>query len=519
MTPLRPTLGLWELALLIVALGVATVYVQIGASCEGNLQNDSAYYFGVARHMAMTHRFEEPIVWHFVDPPPTIVHPPFDYWGGLTSMVLAPILSVFGPTQHVAFIGISVISGLSVLAFWYLLCVALPLRYPVLQLLGLLSFAFAFTARNYRFDTESLQLHHLLLIGLVISLVTARFRAAVLLGFLLLLCRPDGMLLFVASTLFALVRLRHSPRALRGVAGLAGVLIAGYVARNLWSFHALLPPGASAGALVGDQRELYLLHRAPPSLLKALARLFDFSYVAKRFDTAVVEMFIKREIVPAPQLWYILAILSTLLCSRRSRGAVAVLPGAAFLTAATLAWLSGAVFSEWRTFNAILPLLVVGLLASVSALFDAMVAITRRFRQRRLAWALSASALVLLVCYPIATRIQPYILREPTAGQAREAELDRLDPILAGEPVASTAPWAVLAHTASPVVSIPQDGDASVAEVIHRYGVRSIVTVNDSGPLRRVLDALPVGGRASFGGVSVERVAVQGLVRVFRVVR
>ena len=120
-----------------MALGITAVYVEIGGSAQGNLQNDSAYYFGVARHMATTHRFEEPIVWHFVNPPPVLVHPPFDYWGGLTSVVLAPILAAFGATQHTAFVAMAAISGLTVVAFWYLLCVALPIRYAVLQLLGL----------------------------------------------------------------------------------------------------------------------------------------------------------------------------------------------------------------------------------------------------------------------------------------------------------------------------------------------------------------------------------------------
>ena len=48
--------GVWEIALLGVSLAVLAVYLRIGASAEGNFQNDSAYYYGVARHIATTKR-------------------------------------------------------------------------------------------------------------------------------------------------------------------------------------------------------------------------------------------------------------------------------------------------------------------------------------------------------------------------------------------------------------------------------------------------------------------------------
>ena len=364
-----------------------------------------------------------------------------------------------------------------------------------------------------------MQLHHLLLIGLLICLVTTRFRAAILVGFLLLLSRPDGMLLFLGSTLFVLVRLRRTPREARQAASIAGALIVAYLARNLWSFHTLLPPGASAGALVDDQHELYLLHHAPASLWRALSRLFSFSYVGQRIDKVIVEFFIQRHIVPAAELWYVLAALATVSSRRPGRRAIDVLPSVALLTTVAAAWLSGAAFSEWRTLNALLPLLVVGLLASVSTFFDGVVAVTRRVRGHRLAWALCASALVVGIAYPIATRVEPYGQREPASLRARELDLETLDALLAGTPVASTDPWVVLAHTRSPVVSIPEDGDASIAEVIRRYGVAWIVTVADTGVLRRSLDPVAVGGRGAVGGVVVERVAAPGTLRAFRVVR
>jgi hypothetical protein len=46
----------------------APLYLAIGFQVEEIAYNDGAYYYGVARHIALTGRFEEPIVWHFLHP-------------------------------------------------------------------------------------------------------------------------------------------------------------------------------------------------------------------------------------------------------------------------------------------------------------------------------------------------------------------------------------------------------------------------------------------------------------------
>jgi hypothetical protein len=147
----------WTIALLIATLAIGIAYVAIGAQVREIAQNDGAYYFGVARHMARHGRFEEPIVWHFLHPPDSLTHAPFDYWGCLTTLLLVPALWLFGDTPRTAFVTMSLLSAAALLAFWYLVCIALPLRHRVTQLLSLLLFAFSPLMVEFRFQPRE---HH-----------------------------------------------------------------------------------------------------------------------------------------------------------------------------------------------------------------------------------------------------------------------------------------------------------------------------------------------------------------------
>src|SRR5262249_39910485 len=106
-------------------------YVVVALDTHGNSDNDSAYYFGVARHIARTGRFEEPIVWHFLSHAPGLPHAPFDYWQGLAALVLVPALWLFGPTVKVALIVVALIDGIGLALLWYLIAIAAPIRYRV----------------------------------------------------------------------------------------------------------------------------------------------------------------------------------------------------------------------------------------------------------------------------------------------------------------------------------------------------------------------------------------------------
>jgi hypothetical protein len=396
-----------------------------------------------------------------------------------------------------------------VIAFWYLVCVAVPVRYAVLQALALLAFALSPSARNYRFDTESLPLYHLFTILTLIGLFTGRLRLAIVAGFLLVLCRVDGALLFGGTLLVVGYRLRGRPAELGRVMLLAAGLGAAYVARNIASFRTLLPPGSGTAALLTFEQELYMLHPVVRSAWRALGSRFDLGYVTARFDL-LVDNLTHLQMLPAQEIWCLLALPGVWRTGRRAGLAV---PGVTFLGAFVVVWASGPMFQQWRTLSAFLPLLVLGCTMGVSAVFDGLVAFTRRAGRRRVGWAFAASALVLLGAAPIVARLELYERRETGPLWDRERDLALLDATLGGMPVASTAPWYVMAQTRSPAVSLPVDGQQAAAEVIRRYGVKWIVLVSDKGTWRDALGK----GKTTIGTVVVEQVDVPGGLGVFRV--
>ena len=200
----------WQLALLGVVAAATTAYLIAAVRVTVITTNDGAYYYGVARHIATTGRFEEPIVWHFLNPPDTIVHVPFDYWGPMTSLLLLPSLALFGAAPTTAFLTMAVFSAATLLAFWYFVCIALPLRYYTTQLLALLLFAFSPALDRFRFQPESTVIAQLFLLVALVAFCQRRLAVAVLGGFGILLTRADGAVLF---TLIGAAALAQACRA------------------------------------------------------------------------------------------------------------------------------------------------------------------------------------------------------------------------------------------------------------------------------------------------------------------
>lgn len=357
------------------------------------------------------------------------------------------------------------ISGLSVIAFWYLVCVALPLRSAVLQLFALIAFALSPFALNYRFDTESLPLYQLLLILTMIEMATDRPRLTIIASFLLIVCRVDGMALFAGAVLIVTYRLHRKGRKaeLRRAALLCCCLFGAYVARNLWSFHTVMPPGSSSAALLEDQLDLYSLHPRAPSVLRTFAARFDLTYVVARIDL-LVDSLRSQRMLPAQPLWYFIGLIPGVTYFRRRSGAAGTIHGATLAALFVLTWASGPMFHGWRTLAALLPMIVLSCALGASMAFDGIVSATRRARRAHTLWTVAVTIALSAIAYPIVTRIEPYGPRARAALRGLEIELTALDATLGGAPVAATSPWYVIAQTHSPVVSIPEDGEASIAD-------------------------------------------------------
>lgn len=511
----------WALALFGFTLIVGVGYLIIGSRTTEITQNDGAYYYGVARHMALTGRFEEPIVWHFLHQPERIVHPPFDYWGCMTSLLLVVPLMVFGAVPETAFLTMSSISAAALVAFWYLVCLALPLRYRITQILAVVLFAGSPTMMEYRFQPESITVAQLFIILALIAFCRGRSVLAILSAFCILLTRADGAILFALVVSFILVGDLWSRdgrwRRLQTDAGAALACIGVYVSWSFVSFGTLAPPGAQGLPRLDDYRQvLHFGVTHTPSLNDTLER-FDWDHLVPRFHLARLSLH-GIPFTPLPYWWLLLAVVGgiNLLRGRARESLIWML---CFVGFVGLVCVAGPGINFSRAPNVFTPLMILSGALGVDAILELRDA---KIWRTQLAWAyIPVSVAVTALCAILVVKL-PWPGVVPRVGEPTSQDVIQLDPIIVGEPVASNVPWYMIAYTRSPTVSIPSNGEAEIAHVLERYGVRWVVIFpsrptwarqSSDTAMREVLS----GRKSNLGRFSLERVPVSGTTAVFRV--
>src|SRR4029077_5661535 len=108
----------------------------------------------------------------------------------------------------------STLSALSVIGFWYLVCVAWPLRHRATQALALAFFALVPAMIRYRFQPESIAVAELCIVAGLVALSRRRLILVILCGFGIFLARGDGVVLFGLLSLAALLEARRAGRSL-----------------------------------------------------------------------------------------------------------------------------------------------------------------------------------------------------------------------------------------------------------------------------------------------------------------
>jgi hypothetical protein len=507
--------GPWEVALLGFCIFIAIVYVQIGLRAKGNFQNDSAYYFGVAKHIALTGRFEEPIVWHFLRVPPRVPTAPFDYWGGLTSVVLVPFLWLFGATHQVANTVMACISALSVLVFWDLVAVRRVVKSPPLGAALLVAFALAPSLSTFRFDTESVAPYQLLTLLILVAAARKKWALCSVLAALVYYTRPSGALLALIIWVWALYESRRQG-ALKRVAATQLVLVALTLCYGLVLFGTPLGVTRQA-ARMKSELDLYLWN-GRPSIDLLHARLGS-TYLLGRI-TQVVRTLL--DIVPGGAALLALAAVAGItpwIAERRLRSrqsTVIWVLGVALAFALGLA--SGSVFVPWRTLHPLIPLVMLAGGQSLDALLDWL----WRLDVRRL-WRGAAATLLLLITGSMLLRpVKLYGDRELAVLRTAEVALQKLDPVLQGGTVASNIPWYVIANTRSAAVSIPRDGPVAIAAVLGKYHVEWLAIIGRysvRGRSAPVIYRLLERGRGRIGRFRLTRDRRAGGLSLFSVKR
>ena len=520
----RPSgrVGLWELGLLWLAACVACLYLVIGARAEGNFQNDSAYHFGVARYIATTGQWAEPIVWHYLSVPDQLIHAPFDYWGELTSLLLVPWLVLLGPSHDVALLVMTTVSALSVVAFWHLVCVAAPPRRALLQLIALAVFACSPSVANYRFDTESLPLYHLLLIGALIAFARHQHGWCVGLGALLVLTRRDGILSFGILTLAAWVSVRRcaaSGGARRRLAALTGVAAAGLLLHS-WHLSGTLAPTAAGALWLQSQQDLYSFTADAAPSPAALDSRLSPAFVTDQL-AAVLATFRIAQFVPAADAWLALSLVGGLPLLRGRLGHAQLPVLLLLVVAPCTALLAPAVFVSWRSLHPLLPALVLAGVYGADQVLDLISRPTPGDPHPVAAPRLAAGAAT-VACAILYPQWRLHGARAPAVVRAGELALQRVDPQLAGQPVAATLPWYVIANTASPALAIPENGEDAIEAALSKYGIQWLALIGSHQWMRAsrpVLDAIAAGDKLRLGSLRLApHPADQGLL-LYRVIR
>ena len=503
-------LGAFRLGLLAFSLAVSALYVSRARDLPANYQPDSYYYFGVARHIALTGRLEEPIVWTFLAPPAAANHAPFDYWGPLTSLLLVPSLGAFGASFHVATVTMAVVSALGLLAFWYLVSVALPIRSKLIQLFALALFAWSPCMVVLRFDTESIAVHQLWLVLALIALARRRYAMAAVMALLLVATRAEGVVLGGLVWLSCLWLARGS----RGKTLLAMAASAtAYVSWSLASFGSPVPPAARAASFLTHQDDLYAFgRRFDGSFARLLADHLHAAYLKDRVVAAFAGM-ADAQWVAGHSVWMGVGLLGGILFFLRRRALPACLWLLLFGGGTLLAWASPvATFMPWRAYSAFLPLAVaVGALGA-----DAVLTEARRLSRLALPLLLSAA-----LAWATVARIEVYD-GFPATHNA-DPEIRALDHRFGEDVVLTTRPWHVMALTHASTVMFPHDGDASVEAALRKYRARWVLVDGQAalhgGASSPLLTGLYQGSRARIGKVKLERVPTMNVkVVLYRVV-
>ncbi len=513
----------WGWGLLALTVSICVLYFAIGHRVDGSKYWDGNYYYGVARHMASTGRFEEPIVWHFLSLPQSIIHAPFDYWSGMTSVILVPVLWLLGSSYPTALLAMTAISALSLIGFWYLITVACPIRHPLIQLTVLLIFSFSPAVHGFRFDTESIPVAHLFLILALIAFYRRRYVWAVTAGFLLALTRADGMFLCLVIWVSCLAGALHQPlndhkRGLRSIAGSMAGLSVLFSVYHLWAFGTLFPPGAQVVPHLESLADLVTYNSDRDTSVGHLLRNLHPQNVVSNLGLALA-MLRSQHFVPAQDVWLVLSVLAWF--ASRSRGS-ALLCSLLFVPFLSVHG-SHTVFSP----RAILSLLPVLILAGGVTL-DALSIRLRTWRRSGRYTGLKsqiAALLLFAMCATFLAELRPYDVPErrstswPSAGRS-------LDKILDGEPVAACNPYELIAYTRSPAISIPRDGAAAIDELLHRYNVRWLLLppkppafFYSNSPSDGLLQAAYTRQNSKIGSLQLKFVTGVNGYRLFRLTR
>lgn len=274
-SPKPPALAAFDVAvpaaLFVIALSVR---IAEAAVLPFPALDDPAFYLKVAENVAAGKGLFVEAIWSYLVPFASVEHPSNEHWMPLTSLLLAPLFAVFGPSYKVAQAAGALAGSLLVLATWYAGRQALG---PSGRWRGLTFFATVLVAFNpllvYQSVTADSTVYFsvlgagaLLLLGRLQTPEGGRIHwadaagcgAAGMLAGLAFLARTEGLVLLLVLAAWAWLTSGpvRVPRTAALLAG--GALVAGpWLARNVLAFGSPFPVPSAALALLPDYPALF----------------------------------------------------------------------------------------------------------------------------------------------------------------------------------------------------------------------------------------------------------------------
>ncbi len=487
---------------LALALGIAITLVALAWDRHGHFDNDPAYYAGVARHIVTSGRWEEPIVWHFQGLPNEAVHAPFDHWQPMTALALMVPMKLFGTSDRVVYVTMACLSGASIVALAALLGWAAPLKSRALALAGTGAFGLSPFLLQYRLDSETMPVVHLLLLVSLLLIARGHGALAMVPAWCLPLTRLDAGLWAPILTLAALARpsaIDDRPGARRGrheratvaLAAIGCALMVGAVWRA--SHGSFLPPAGTRAAMLGGYDDLYAYADGLPTISP-----FHFESrwtVAAFLDAGKhgLAAWFDQPLLGLQPLWIAAALfLGVASPSPIARGATAIVASLCFVAP----WSSFHMYAPWRVSMVGVVALVLAAILGLDHVLDA----ARGTWTRPASLLARATLAVALVWGQWAGSTTPM-----HTAIAEEDAFRAVAPALAGHIVLTPHPFAGVAAQSAPVVMLPWNGEAAVSKVIKRFGITRLVLGigGCSGETAALCTQVLAGKSELLGGISV----------------
>lgn len=441
---------------------------------------DTAYYYAVARNVALGHWNSDTVLWHWLGTPDQVARPAGDYWSPGWPFLLGLAMRIVGHTmKHAMWICAFLSLSLPLLTFWA--AYSIQPRILTAWLAGMVLIPQERLKETNFMPDIALSSQVFLMLGLCLLLAAERpgrfgrlrwvaAGAVLMVPFWL---RGEGFLISAAAVVGTLLdgQVSYRERASRAGWLLIGSLacLLPFLGYNLWAFGSMTPKPRALVPFMSDFGDLYRFATDPS--FESWRNIGPQAILGKVWDVLVKRAAQLLKEVPIPLL--VLALLGSLVGGQRK------ILDARILTISLIivtGWFVPAVMAPVPSDN---PGRFVQQSTPLFCVLAALALDRLVFRWKAPEIVAGAAALAFL--FSCSAWFWPLAMRNPLDRDRWKGGYTPIPSYLmpAGRPVLgsddavlTTDPWQVAAVLGVPAIMIPIDGPQAVNEVVARYHPR-----------------------------------------------